>query len=82
MRIKVNSNTNLTGPGEIYAKEISSAGNAFAYAIYEHSKLPLRVFEAARIATAMINGCQICMNWQLKETFLKWASKKVLLIMV
>ena len=25
-----------------------------SYAIYEHSKLPLRVFEAARIATAMI----------------------------
>ena len=24
----------------------------------------LRVFEAARIATAQINGCQICMNWQ------------------
>ena len=67
MRIKVDSNTNLTGPGEIYAKEISSAGNAFAYAIYEHSKLPLRVFEAARIATAMINGCQICMNWQTKR---------------
>jgi alkylhydroperoxidase family enzyme len=57
----------MTGPGEIYAKEISGAGNAFAYAIYEHSKLPLRVFEAARIATAMINGCIICMNWQSKR---------------
>ena len=28
----------MTGPGDIYAKEISGAGNAFAYAIYEHSK--------------------------------------------
>ena len=54
----------MLGPGEVHAKEISAAGNAFAYAIYEHSKLPLRVFEAARIATAQINGCQICMNWQ------------------
>tara|TARA_B100000900_G_scaffold256809_1_gene218850 strand:- start:78 stop:557 length:480 start_codon:yes stop_codon:yes gene_type:complete len=54
----------MLGPGDVHAKEISAAGNAFAYAIYEHSKLPLRVFEAARIATAQINGCQICMNWQ------------------
>tara|TARA_B100000945_G_scaffold180032_1_gene144289 strand:+ start:12982 stop:13509 length:528 start_codon:yes stop_codon:yes gene_type:complete len=69
MRIKVNQTDSgiMTGPGEIYAKEISSAGNAFAYSIYEHSKLSLRVFEAARIATAMINGCMICMNWQSKR---------------
>ena len=68
MRIKVKDADRLmTGPGEVYAKEISTAGNAFAYSIYEHSKLPLRVFEAARIATAMINGCMICMNWQSKR---------------
>ena len=69
MRINVNkdSNQTMTGPGEIYAKEISEAGNAFAYSIYKHSKLPLKVFEAARIATAMINGCMICMNWQSKR---------------
>ena len=66
MRIKLDDNpsTGMLGPGDVHAKEISAAGNAFAYAIYEHSKLPLRVFEAARIATAQINGCQICMNWQ------------------
>ena len=57
----------MTGPGDLYAKEIAGAGNAFAYAIYEHSILSLRVFEAARIATAMINGCKICMNWQSKR---------------
>ena len=34
----------MTGPGDVYAKEISGAGNAFAYSIYEHSKLPLREF--------------------------------------
>ena len=69
MRIKIDqvSNDLMTGPGDLYAKEISGAGNAFAYAIYEHSKLPLRVFEAARITTAMINGCKICMNWQSKR---------------
>ena len=54
----------MLGPGEVHAKEISAAGKAFAYAIQEHSKLRLRVFEAARIETAQINGCQICMNWQ------------------
>ena len=69
MRINVDTDSNqtMTGPGEIYAKEISEAGNAFAYSIYKHSKLPLKVFEAARIATAMINGCMICMNWQSKR---------------
>jgi alkylhydroperoxidase family enzyme len=57
--------TNLmAGPGDIYAPEISAAGNAFARAIYEHSRLSLRVFEAARIATAIINGCLICKNWR------------------
>ena len=69
MRLTVDQTNDslMTGPGDLYAKEISDAGNAFAYAIYEHSKLPLRVFEAARISTAMINGCKICMNWQSKR---------------
>jgi alkylhydroperoxidase family enzyme len=57
--------TNLmAGPGDIYAPEISAAGNAFARAIYEHSRVSLRVFEAARIATANIKGCLICKNWR------------------
>jgi len=69
MRIEIDQTSDelMTGPGDLYAKEISGAGNAFAYAIYEHSKLPLRVFEAARIATAMINGSKICMTWQSKR---------------
>ena len=54
----------MTEPGEHYAKEIASAGNEFAYSIYRHSKLPLQVFEAARITTAIINGCKVCMNWR------------------
>lgn len=47
-----------------YAPEIIAAGNAYSYAIYEHSKLPLRVFESARIATALVNGCTVCQNWR------------------
>ncbi len=68
MRITIPAATGETnlmaGPGDIYAPEISAAGNAFAHAIYAHSKLPLRVFEAARMATAIINGCIICKNWR------------------
>ena len=68
MRIEVaksNQDGNLmAGPGDIYAPEISSAGNEFASTIYRHSRLPLRTFEAARMATAIINGCLICKNWR------------------
>lgn len=51
-------------PGSLYVPEITSAANAFAFAVYSHSRLPLREFEAARITTAVINGCKICMNWR------------------
>ena len=68
MRIEVaksNQDGNLmAGPGDIYAPEISSAGNEFASTIYRHSRLSLRTFEAARMATAIINGCLICKNWR------------------
>lgn len=47
-----------------YAPGIVDAGNAFSYSIYQHSKLPLRVFEAARIATAAINGCLLCKDFR------------------
>lgn len=51
-------------PGSHYAPEITKAANNYAHAVYSHSKLPLRVFEGARIATAVLNGCKICMNWR------------------
>ncbi len=47
-----------------YAPDIVDAGNAFSYSIYQHSKLSLRVFEAARIATAAINGCLLCKDFR------------------
>jgi len=43
-----------------YADKIGAAGGAFAYAVYQSSKLPLRVLEAARYRTAQINGCMVC----------------------
>ncbi|QYU69699.1 hypothetical protein J4558_06090 [Leptolyngbya sp. 15MV] len=47
-----------------YAPEIIAASDGFARAVYAHSRLPLRLFEAARIATATINGCTVCMAWR------------------
>jgi alkylhydroperoxidase family enzyme len=47
-----------------YAPGLIAAAGNFAAAAYIHSKLPLRLFEAARTATAVINGCTVCMNWR------------------
>jgi alkylhydroperoxidase family enzyme len=45
-----------------YAPKIGAAGSAFASAVYQSSKLPLRVLEAARYRTAQINGCMVCQS--------------------
>lgn len=50
-----------------HAPEIVGAGNAFAYALYQHSKLPLGVFEAARVATAVVNGCLLCRQFRVER---------------
>ena len=47
-----------------FVPEIGAAALAFSQAGYRHSALPLRLFEAARIATAAINGCTVCRNWR------------------
>ena len=66
MRISLPDTATATeiDPGAVYIPEIAKAGGAFAKAVYSNSKLPLRTFEAARIVTAVINGCKICMNWR------------------
>lgn len=43
-----------------YAPELLGAAGAFSVATYTHSILPIREFEAARIAIAAINGCTVC----------------------
>lgn len=43
-----------------YAPAIGAAGGAFATAVYQSSRLELRVLEAARYRTAQINGCMVC----------------------
>lgn len=50
--------------GRTYACEITGAAGAFAQSTYQHTKLSLREFEAARARTAEINGCQLCQSWR------------------
>jgi len=45
-----------------YAPTIGAAGGDFAHAVYQSSRLPLRLLEAARYRTAQINGCMVCQS--------------------
>ncbi|GAB2467122.1 carboxymuconolactone decarboxylase family protein [Comamonas humi] len=47
-----------------HATAIMAAAAAFARATYEHSRLPLREFEGARMRIAQINGCTICQQFR------------------
>lgn len=47
-----------------YSAEIIGAAETFAQTVYRNSILPLRLFEGARVATAVINGCSVCMAWR------------------
>ena len=44
--------------------EIGPAAANFSQAVYDHSTLGLREFEAARLRTAQINGCLFCQDWR------------------
>lgn len=46
------------------APSLSVPAAQFSAAVYEHSTLPLREFEAARIRIAQINDCQLCLGWR------------------
>lgn len=43
---------------------IGPAAATFAQAVYDHSTLGLREFEAARLRIAQINGCLFCQDWR------------------
>ena len=45
-----------------YVPEISAAAGAYSRAVYENSGLSLREMEAARVRTAHINGCKLCIG--------------------
>lgn len=46
---------------------IGIAASTFAMAVYEHSTLGLREFEAARLRIAQINGCLFCLDWRTER---------------
>ncbi|QZH74291.1 MAG: carboxymuconolactone decarboxylase family protein [Erythrobacter sp.] len=43
-----------------FTPEIGAAAAAYSLAVYEHSQLSMREMEAARMRTALINGCHLC----------------------
>ncbi len=46
------------------ATPLTGAAAGYSSAVYEHSSLSLREFEAARITLARINGCALCLDWR------------------
>src|SRR3954464_1216944 len=49
------------------APRIGPAAAGFSMAVYEHSTLGLREFEAARLRIAQINGCLFCQDWRTER---------------
>jgi alkylhydroperoxidase family enzyme len=46
---------------------IGPAAAAFSAAVYAHTTLGLREFEAARLRIAQINGCLFCQDWRTER---------------
>jgi AhpD family alkylhydroperoxidase len=46
------------------APRLTAAAGGYSSAVYEHSSLSLREFEAARITMARINDCALCLDWR------------------
>ncbi|MEU2906605.1 carboxymuconolactone decarboxylase family protein [Streptomyces globisporus] len=46
---------------------IGVAAATFSMAVYEHTTLGLREFEAARLRVAQINGCLFCLDWRTER---------------
>ena len=46
------------------APKLTAAAGGYSHAVYEHSSLSLREFEAARITMARINDCALCLDWR------------------
>ena len=50
---------------------IGPAAAKFAQAVYDHSTLGLREFEAARLKIAQVNGCLFCQDWRTERDGVK-----------
>jgi alkylhydroperoxidase family enzyme len=49
------------------APAMAEASHKFSSTVYQETKLPFRVVEAARIRTSQINGCQTCQTWRAER---------------
>lgn len=49
------------------APEMGKAAAAYALACYENSRLSMREMEAARMRTAHINGCHLCLDMRAER---------------
>jgi len=50
---------------------IGIAASQFSLAVYSHTTLGLREFEAARLRIAQINGCVFCLDWRTERDGVK-----------
>jgi alkylhydroperoxidase family enzyme len=50
---------------------IGVAASRFATAVYSHTTLGLREFEAARLRIAQVNGCLFCLDWRTERDGVK-----------
>ena len=50
---------------------IGPAAANFSLAVYAHTTLGLREFEAARLRIAQINGCMFCLDWRTERDGVK-----------
>jgi alkylhydroperoxidase family enzyme len=46
---------------------IGVAAATYSAAVYDHTTLGLREFEAARLRIAQINGCLFCLDWRTER---------------
>lgn len=47
-----------------HAPSIMKAASGFSHAVYRDTRLSLREFEGARMRTAQLNGCQVCLSFR------------------
>ncbi|WP_194813484.1 carboxymuconolactone decarboxylase family protein [Nocardia sp. XZ_19_385] len=60
--------------GYVWGEMVPGIGipaSGFSLAVYEHTTLGLREFEAARLRIAQINGCIFCLDWRTERDGLK-----------
>ena len=50
-----------------FTPEIGAAAAAYSLSVYENSQLSMREMEAARMRTALINGCHLCRDMRAER---------------